>query len=274
MLDQGRVCFMADWNPELYNRFRRYRAEPVEHILSRLALGADERIADLGCGSGEHTIELARRTARGMVRGVDRSPAMIEAARGLLAREAGELRRRVSFEAGEISGFRGHGEYTIVFSNAAFHWISDRRAAFAVCFDSLAPGGRIVVQVPANESETAKAELAGLAREQPWAAMLSGLERAFREDSPEDYAHMLRALSFEAVDCYHLTLRHPMDAPREVVEWYRATALRPFLEALPAERHAEFLDLYRRRLEHAYGTTGPMTFDFRRLFIWARRPRG
>jgi len=43
---------MADWNPELYNRFRRYRAEPVEHILSRLEIAADERMIDLGCGPG------------------------------------------------------------------------------------------------------------------------------------------------------------------------------------------------------------------------------
>jgi transcriptional regulator GlxA family with amidase domain len=38
-----RATLMADWDPELYNRFRRYRAEPVEHILSRLQLGDAEK---------------------------------------------------------------------------------------------------------------------------------------------------------------------------------------------------------------------------------------
>ena len=66
---------MADWDPELYNRFRRYRAEPVEHILSRLELADNEAIVDLGCGSGEHTIELARRSPHGSARGIDGSPA-------------------------------------------------------------------------------------------------------------------------------------------------------------------------------------------------------
>ena len=56
---------MTDWDPELYNRFRRYRAEPFEAILQRLELGAGERIVDLGCGSGENTVELARRGAHG-----------------------------------------------------------------------------------------------------------------------------------------------------------------------------------------------------------------
>ena len=82
---------MADWDPELYNRFRRYRAEPVEHILSRLKLGDAEKIIDLGCGSGENTLELARRSAHGSALGVDGSPAMIEAARKLLDAEPAEL---------------------------------------------------------------------------------------------------------------------------------------------------------------------------------------
>src|SRR5271154_4690344 len=48
----GRATEMSDWEPDLYNRFRRYRAEPVAHILSRLQLGDDEKIIDLGGGTG------------------------------------------------------------------------------------------------------------------------------------------------------------------------------------------------------------------------------
>src|SRR5271170_3815196 len=98
MLRCWKTTRMADWDPELYNRFRRYRAEPVAHILSRLQLGGDEKIIDLGCGSGENTLELARRSAHGSALGVDGSPAMIEAARKVLDGEPAELKRRVSFE--------------------------------------------------------------------------------------------------------------------------------------------------------------------------------
>jgi trans-aconitate methyltransferase len=45
---------MADWDPELYNRFRRYRAEPVEHILSRLQLADNELIIDRRSASTAH----------------------------------------------------------------------------------------------------------------------------------------------------------------------------------------------------------------------------
>jgi trans-aconitate 2-methyltransferase len=265
---------MPDWNPELYNRFSRYRREPVEHIFVRLRVADDERIVDLGCGSGEHTIALARRGVRAAARGFDRSPAMIEAARAALAKEDADLRGRVSFEVGQLSEFRAHREFTLIFSNAAFHWIAEQRPLFRNCFDSLAPGGQIVVQMPANESETAKIEIARLAAEQPWAPMLHGLEHAFPEPPPEHYVRMLSEIGFDSIDCYHHTFHHPMSAPAKVIDWYRATGLRPFLARFPEDRHGEFLAVLLRRLEQAYGTTGPMTFKFRRLFIWARRPAG
>jgi trans-aconitate 2-methyltransferase len=272
MLRHRKATQMSDWEPDLYNRFRRYRAEPVAHILSRLQLGDSEKIIDLGCGSGENTIELARRSARGSALGVDGSPAMIEAARKLLEAEPAELKRRVSFELLNLAKFSADRAYTLIFSNAAFQWIPDHRALFAACFDALRPGGTIVVQMPANETETAKMEIGKLAREAPWNTMLGGRERAFHEEPPEFYAAMLARLGYDRIDCYHLTFHHPMDRPADVVQWYRSTGLRPFLDALPKDRHDEFLAQLTTRLDAAYGTTGAMTFDFKRLFIWGRRP--
>jgi len=272
MLPHRKVTLMSDWDPELYNRFRRYRAEPVEHILSRLQLTGDERIIDLGCGSGENTLELARRSPRGSALGVDGSPAMIEAARKLLDGEPAELKTRVSFELLNVPEFRADRAYMLIFSNATFHWIPDQPALFASCFDALRPGGRIVVQMPANETETAKMEIGRLARDAPWNTMLGGRERAFHEEPPEFYAAMLARLGYDRIDCYHLTFHHPMDRPADVVQWYCSTGLRPFLDALPKNRHDEFLAQLTARLNSAYGTSGPMTFDFKRLFIWGRRP--
>ena len=265
---------MADWDPALYNRFRRYRAEPVEHILSRLEVGDGAKIVDLGCGSGENTVELARRAKDGRTLGVDGSPAMIDAARKVLERAPESIRARVTFEMLDVPDFRGAAEYSLIFSNATFQWIRDQRVLFAACFDALKPGGQIVVQIPANETETAKQEIIRLAREAPWSTMLGGLQRPFREEPPEFYASMLAALGYWQVDCYYHTFHHPMESPGDIVNWYRSTGLRPYLDAIPAGRHEEFLATLTTRLHQAYGTSGPMTFDFKRLFIWGRRPAG
>jgi trans-aconitate 2-methyltransferase len=55
------------------------------------------------------------------------------------------------------------------------------------------------------------------------------------------------------------------------VEWSRATVLRPFLDALPEDRRGSFVAQWQGRLEQAYGTSGAIRFNFRRIFLWAHR---
>lgn len=264
---------MSDWEPDLYDRFRRYRAEPVEHILARLDLMENDRVADLGCGPGNNTLELATRVPHGSTHGIDLSPAMIEAAEKKRALCRNDVRKRVSFEVGDISRLYERNRWSVIFSNAALQWLQDHRAVLTRWFNALEPGGRMVVQMPANEIETAKVTLGKMASEASWAARLGGVKEPFHHvGTPDEYQRLLSEIGFVRCDCYYLTFHHPMKSPAEVVEWYRATGLRPFLDALATEYRAEFLDDLRVRLEHAYGTSGPITFDFRRLFIWARKP--
>ncbi|HZO82665.1 MAG TPA: methyltransferase domain-containing protein [Candidatus Binataceae bacterium] len=264
---------MVDWDPELYNRFRRYRAEPFEMILERLRLNRAERVIDLGCGSGENTAELARRAADSVVLGIDSSPAMIESALKLRDSLEPELRDRLSFERRDIRELKATVEYSLVFSNAAIQWLADHRDVFVRCYRALVPGGRLVVQMPANDGETAQATISAMALEEPWRARLSGLAPPSRTvAAPENYAAMLGEIGFADVNCHYHTFRHPMVSPGEVVEWIRATALRPFLDALEVPAREPFITALTARLERAYGTRGPLIFNFRRLFIWARRP--
>lgn len=266
---------MSDWNPDLYNRFRVFRAEPVLEILDRLALGDRERVVDLGCGSGENTVEIARRSPGGNVLGIDSSRAMIDAANKLRDTLDPALRSRIGFAPGDIRDFHASGEFSVIFSNAAFQWAPGHREIFRSCKGALVPGGRIVVQMPANDEETAKVELSRLAGEAPWSQALGGVDQSLRAVAPpEHYRRMLAELGYASVDCYYRTFEHPMNNPGEVVQFYRSTGLRPFLNALAPERHGQFLAALQERYERAYGTTGKVIFPFRRLFIWARRPAG
>ena len=264
---------MADWNPELYNRFRRYREEPFLAILERLKLRGDESIVDLGCGSGENTVELARRAPRGRAVGIDSSAAMIDAANKVLEGVEPELRSRVRFMVGDISQLNAAKEYSLVFSNAALQWVPGHREIFRRIHDALLPGGRAVVQMPKNDQETAQVTILQLAGEPPWKEMLASVTTPSRGvPGPDHYTKLLAEVGCVEVDCYEHVFQHPMDSPREVVEWSRATALRPFLNVLPEDSHDAFLSALAERLARAYGTEGPLIFPFRRLFIWGTRP--
>jgi trans-aconitate 2-methyltransferase len=264
---------MADWDPDLYHRFRRYRDEPVAMILARLSLANAARIIDLGCGTGEHTVELARRSPAGSAMGLDSSPAMVDRATALRAGLPADLQARVAFTLADFRDFAAHGEYDLVFSNAAFQWARDHRDLLARSFRALRPGGRLVVQMPANDRETAQATIHALAAEARWQAALGNLRTpsGANVSTPAAYSAMLAEIGFTEIDCHYHVFRHPMGSAAEVVEWSRATALRPYLDALPADRRDDFIAELTRRLEHGYGGAGPLVFEFRRLFLWARR---
>ena len=266
---------MADWDPDLYHKFRRYRAEPFEAILARLTpFRGDHRIVDLGCGTGENTVELARRLRiNGLVLGIDSSPAMVERAISLRRSLEPELRGRLRFELGDICQFAARREYSLVFSNAVFQWLDDHADIFARCFEALVPGGKLIVQMPANDHETAQLTLDALAHQAPWSAVLEGVRPpSSGVASPETYGRMLNAIGFERIDCYYQSFLHPMDSPAEIAQWCRATVLRRYLDRLAPDQRATFVAAFTKQLEAAYGTIGPVVFRFRRLFVWAGRP--
>jgi len=273
---------MSDWDPDLYHMFRSYRDEPFKAILARLALaGAEQptgvRIIDLGCGTGENTVELARRFGGAATVGIDSSPAMIDRALKLREELEPALRERLSFVPGDIREFnarREHsGEYSMIFSNAALQWLTEHREIFTRCFQALAPSGLLVVQVPANDHETAQVTLDAMAHEEPWSAALARVKPpSATVAAPETYARMLAEIGFTRIDCYYHTFHHPMGSPAEIVQWCRATVLRRYLGLLDADAGGPFVEAFAARLERAYGTRGPLIFNFRRLFIWANRP--
>src|SRR5687768_16656873 len=65
---------------EFYARFRRGYPDPVvDRLVAALGLGACSRVLDVGCGSGQLTLPLSRRTR--VVLGVDVEADMLRLAR-------------------------------------------------------------------------------------------------------------------------------------------------------------------------------------------------
>jgi SAM-dependent methyltransferase len=95
-----------------------YAAE-AEHVIDLLP--SDTRsVLELGCGTGGHALELARRGLD--VHGVDISPAMVARARERHAALAPELRSRLRFDEGDVRSHRANRRYDAVL--ALFHVMS------------------------------------------------------------------------------------------------------------------------------------------------------
>ena len=72
-----------EFSGEKYKKASRHQKEWGESLISKLKLGGDERILDLGCGDGALTEHLASLVPRGCVIGIDASEGMIETAKKL-----------------------------------------------------------------------------------------------------------------------------------------------------------------------------------------------
>ncbi len=74
------------------------------------------------------------------------------------------------------------------------------------------------------------------------------------------------------LDLWDTEYLHVMDSVQGIVEWYRGTGLRPFLEALPNdEDRAAFTAEYGERIRSHYElrANGKVLFPFRRTFLVA-----
>ena len=97
-----------------------------------------------------------------------------------------------------------------------------------------------------------------------------------REWHVHDPAFYYDALVDEAVqiDLWTTEYLHVMEGAEAIVEWYKGTGLRPFLDHLPDDVARErFLAEYLREIEAAFPRRkdGKVLFPFLRLFVIAIR---
>ncbi len=132
------------WNAEDYAQHSRPQQKWARELIGKLRLRGPESVLDIGCGDGKVTAEIAYLVPDGRVVGIDNSPAMIALAaeRYPRHRHPNLLFRRMDAAALTFSG-----QFDVVFSNAALHWIRDHRPVLAGILQALKPGGRIVLQM-------------------------------------------------------------------------------------------------------------------------------
>lgn len=127
------------WDADAYDGDHSFVYEYGEALLDLLAPEADERVLDLGCGTGHLTAAVAESGASAV--GVDRSLEMLAEARGAHPESA--------FVRGDVRRLPFEDSFDAVLSNAVLHWVDgrDQDAALASVRDALRSGGRFVAEL-------------------------------------------------------------------------------------------------------------------------------
>ncbi|HEY3489236.1 MAG TPA: methyltransferase domain-containing protein [Candidatus Deferrimicrobiaceae bacterium] len=250
------------WDPEQYHRFTQARFAPFSDLVALIRVRPDMTVVDLGCGTGELTVDLANRLPRSTILGVDESPQMLEKARSLGA-------KGVSFEQGDLQGVTG--EYDLVFSHAVLHWIDDHPSLFPRLWSLVAPGGQIAFQIPSNHRHPSHTCVLAVADEEPFRSALGGWKRLSPVLEIDAYATLLDGLGAEAIVAMEKVYPVRLPCAADISEWTKGSTLVPWFDRLPETLHAPFVARYRELLSAAL-PPGPHFFTFRRILLAAAKP--
>ena len=260
----GRKGVAMDWSAAEYRRFEAERTRPCAELLARVPTDPVGRAIDLGCGPGNSTELLAARWPEAEVTGLDSSPDMVAAARARLP--------GIAFDRADIAAWDDPGPFDVILANAVLQWLPDHERLLPSLVGRLAPGGSLAVQVPDNLDEPSHRLMREVAAAGPWAARIGDAAsvRAPRHP-PEWYARLLHGQA--RLDLWRTTYYHPLAGAAGVVDWLKATGLRPFLAPLGEDERAGFLAAYQAAVADAYPALpdGTVLLPFPRLFIVATR---
>jgi trans-aconitate 2-methyltransferase len=252
------------WDPERYALFAAERARPFFDLLDLVTPIPGGRAVDLGCGTGERTAELHRRTGAAETLGVDSSEAM-------LAKTAPHAGGGLRFERGDIAAFAPTEPFDLVFSNAAYHWVPDHPELLARLTRFVKPDGQLAFQVPDNFDHASHRAAEEVATEEPFASTLGGSAHPRNVLAPEAYAAILDRLGYSEQIVRLQVYGHHLDTREGVVAWVEGSLLSEYRRKLPEALYARFLERYRERLFAMVPDERPFYFTFRRILARARR---
>lgn len=256
---------MPTWDSAQYLKFAGARTLPAVDLAAHIDLPAPRRIIDLGCGPGNSTAVLAARWPTAALTGLDSSPDMIAAARATVP--------GATWLTGDIATWTPSAPFDLVFSNAALQWVPDHTRVVPSLLGSVAPGGAFAFQVPANLDAPAHRLMRELAASTAWRAHFRATVREWHVADAATYYDLLAPLAAR-VELWTTDYLHVLDGPAAIVDWYRGTGLRPWLDALDSENaRNDFLANYLAAIIAAYPRRpdGRVLFPFRRLFVIAYR---
>jgi len=253
------------WSAGQYVKFEDERTRPARDLLAQVPLTRIERAIDLGCGPGNSTELIVERYGAAGVSGLDSDDNMLEAARKRLP--------ATSFVKADLADWQPEEPVDLLFANAVFQWLPDHLDLLERLMDGLKPGGALAVQMPDNLTEPSHLMMEETARNGPWSEAFA--KKSVRRNplpAPSVYYDRLIGKS-ERIDIWHTHYNHPLANAAAIVEWVKATGLRPYLDHAGPDQRDAFAAAYLARIEKVYPplADGKVLLRFPRLFLVAVR---
>lgn len=242
-----------------------------ERVLGGAAIGASERVLDIGCGTGRTTVLAAKQATNGSALGIDLSAPMLEEARARAAKEGAD---NASFEQADaqVHPF-DEGGFDVAISSMGAQFFGDPIRAYSNIGRSLRHGGRLAILTWQSmlENEWFREFRSALAAGRDLPLPAPGAPGPFAFADAERDRSLLSAAGFATVelDDVHEGMWFGAD-----VDEASQSVLGIFgwmLDDLAEDDRTRALDLLRSTLA-AHETTDGVVFDSAVWLIRAQRP--
>ena len=221
------------WNAEDYQKNSNAQFQWAHELIEKLGLKGSETVLDLGCGDGKVTAKIAQCLSTGTVIGIDNSDDMIRLAR--------QQYPHLMFKRMDARALSFDAKFDVVFSNAVLHWIDDHIPVITGIYESLIPGGRMLLQMGAQDGlPEFMAALEQTLALPKWCDYFSGFSCPYGFKSVKDYQLWLPAVGFK-IQRLELIKTHAIHQNTEsFAGWIRTTWL-PYTERVPEYQRQDFI---------------------------------
>lgn len=227
---------MYRWNADGYAQHSQGQERWARELLAEISLQANEQVLDVGCGDGRITASIAAQIPQGRVTGVDLSPDMIAHAQRHFANVA-----NLSFRQMNASELTFDHEFTLVFSNAALHWVRHHQPVLAGVSRALRTGGRFIAQMGgAGNGAGMIAAFESIAALPRWREYFSGFSSTYGFHHPDDYARWLQAVGLHVQQC-ELIDKDMLHADQVAFTGWIRTAWHPYTSPIPEVQRELFI---------------------------------
>ncbi len=127
---------ITKWKPKLYNEKHSFVYHYGESLITLLDPKKNQRILDLGCGSGQLTFKISKLAKE--VIGIDKSAEMIFDAKSKFP--------HIEFLVADASNFKFNKKFDSIFSNATLHWVKNYKGAIKSMYENLNLNGKIILE--------------------------------------------------------------------------------------------------------------------------------
>lgn len=230
---------MYQWNAEDYARHSSAQESWALELLASVELADTDEVLDVGCGDGRITAGIAASVPHGHVVGVDSS---IDMVRHASERFADAAHPNLRFQFADAAALPFEDDFTLVFSNAALHWVRDHGPVIAGIARALRASGRFVAQMGgAGNVATVITSFEAVMSRPRWMRSFERFESTYGFHDARKYAEWLRASGFE-VDEARLIPKDMVHGDRAAFVGWLRSAWHPYTGGLGAAERPEFIE--------------------------------